>query len=422
MQTVRFCNYNVDYMQRLGFLKVLCKIGDGVRGGKREMLQRLRLLYPESRRPQLPGFDRGLFDPHKLLQKDVVPSWQPGFVAKSLDRLITWGEMVGLVAPNERLSEWARILLSLQRETAKADWDSDNPFVLSAEERAFFVHLLLYHDQVMVHLIALLSAYDPDAMITTKDSCRLATQALGAFFDTIPINSVDEIRVRAELRNILERIGQQYKLKDPRSLAISETRTKILEEWKDKPQKIRTHLAEYHAICRFEQLTDLGFLVKEDPSNPAVDDVSRGKMRRDWRWFIVPGLLRAAPAIIPHITNIESFLTNEWILFCSRAFDLPLVWLDAQNDEMEIADLLDITLPRVRRAFGPVQVHSWAVLACLEALGRGKRLEIADILRFLNTLQTRPQEGRAVRLGGRDTFLGPTASVPKDGVSSLLKE
>jgi hypothetical protein len=86
---VRFCNYNKDYQQRLGFLKVVGRVGLGARGGLDDFLDRLKALYPEGRRPSLPGCRIEEFDPKALLRTEAAPSWIVGFVPKTLDRLVT---------------------------------------------------------------------------------------------------------------------------------------------------------------------------------------------------------------------------------------------------------------------------------------------------------------------------------------------
>ena len=55
MIEVHFCNYNKDYQQRLGFLKVVGRVGQGARGGPDDILDRVKSLYPCSRRQPLAG-------------------------------------------------------------------------------------------------------------------------------------------------------------------------------------------------------------------------------------------------------------------------------------------------------------------------------------------------------------------------------
>lgn len=157
----RFCNYNIDYQQRLGFLKVVCRVGQGARGGPDDILDRVKALYPEFRRPTLAGRTLKEFKPKELIRNDDVPSWIVGFVPKRIDRLVLWAEMVGLLAQSGRLSEWAAILNGLRTDAEETSWCQDNPFVLRVEERAFFVQQLFYHDQVLPLLVRYLGELAP---------------------------------------------------------------------------------------------------------------------------------------------------------------------------------------------------------------------------------------------------------------------
>jgi hypothetical protein len=96
--------------------------------------------------------------------------------------------------------------------------------------------------------------------------------------------------------------------------------------------------------------------------------------------------------------------------------------LDTFGDQRQIAELLDETLPLARRQIGPVQVHTWASLSCLRALGRGFLLELSTIERLLEAMRIDPHTSNAVRLSGRAELRGRTAAVPKTGLSELLKE
>jgi hypothetical protein len=423
MIEARFCNYNKDYQQRLGFLKVINRVGQGARGGPDDILDRVRSLYPGGRRQPLAGRRVEEFDPKELIQDERIPSWSVGFVPKTLDRLVWWAEKVGLVAQSGRLSEWAAILDGVRSHPGELSWAEDNPFVLSLEERAFFVQLLFFHDQVLPFLVNHVGQIDPGTAIGVAQSCVLVTQSLGDLLDSIKGNSPAELQLRLELRDVLERIGRQFKLDDPRSLVNSETRRDIIKGLVGERIKgVRVHLAEYHAISRFEQLTDLGLLTKEDPNSSPRDESSREKARTSWTWYVESGLPAAARILAPRVANLESFFQTSWMRFCDVGFGQRTRELDAFQDQRQIAELLDETLPRARRQIGPVQVHTWASLACLRALGRGFLLELSTVERLLEAMRIDPHTSGSVRLSGRAELRGRTAAVPKTGLSELLKD
>jgi len=181
MLPVQFCNYNLDYQQRLGFLKLLVWVGQNVRGGKEELQRRIGFLYSPSAsktsRPKKSGSGGskasaarsvrapGAFDPETMLQLDEIPSWQPGFSFQRLDRLVLWGEMLGLVTPAGRLAEWSKPLICDRSPFSPHAGGFPNPFLLSGRERAYFLALLMYHDHVLLHLISALSQLSPGMRI-----------------------------------------------------------------------------------------------------------------------------------------------------------------------------------------------------------------------------------------------------------------
>lgn len=419
----RFCNYNKDYQQRLGFLKVVSRVGKGARGGPDDILDRVRAIYPGYRRPTLPSRSVEDFNPKELICTELAPSWIVGFVPKTLDRLISWAEMVGLLAQSGRLSEWANILEGVRSQPDETSWTRDNPFLLSVAERAFFVQLLFFHDQVLPLLVMHLGQMDAGTAIGVAESCVLVTQSLGEFFDQIQGNSPNELQTRMELRDLLERIGRQYRIDDPRRLVNAESRRGIVKSLVgDRVKGVRVRLAEYHAISRFEQLTDLGLLTKEDPNTPSAGGATQEKVRTSWTWYVAPGLPAAAKILGAQVTDLERFFQESWIRFCATGFGQRTNTLDAFRDQRQIAALLDDTLPLARRQLGPVQVHTWASLSCLRALDQNHLLELCTVSKLLDAMRVDPRTANSVRLSGRAELRGRTAAVPKTGLSELLQD
>jgi hypothetical protein len=420
---IHFCNYNKDYQQRLGFLKVVSRVGKGSRGGPEDILDRVKSMYPLYGRQSLAGRSVEDFKPKELIRTERAPSWILGFVPKTLDRLIRWAEMVGLISPSGRLSEWATILDDIRSCPEETSWVRDNPFVLSIEERAFFVQLLFFHDQVLLILVNHLGKLGAGTAIGVADGCVLVTTSIGDLLDQIKGNGPTELQTRLELRNLLERIGKQYKIDDPRKLVNAETRHDIVKGLADDRLKgVRIRLAEYHAISRFEQLTDLGLLTKDDPANPTMDEMSKEKARTSWTWYVTPRLSAAANILPAEIRYLETFFRESWIRFCSTGFGNEERDLDAFNDQRQIATFLDETLQEARRKLGPVQLHTWGSLSCLRALRQGYLLEIKTIERLLEAMRIDPYTASAVRLSGRDELRGRTVVVPNSGLSDLLKD
>ena len=65
-------------------------------------------------------------------------------------------------------------------------WQERNPFILSLQERAFFLHLLLVHDQLLAELLSLLSRIPGDRKLTMHDGRRMITEARQRHMTTAP--------------------------------------------------------------------------------------------------------------------------------------------------------------------------------------------------------------------------------------------
>ncbi|HYV47347.1 MAG TPA: hypothetical protein VFA20_20955 [Myxococcaceae bacterium] len=409
----RFCNYYTDYQQRLGFLKVLARTGEGVRGGHDQYVARLEELY--NTRGARRGNRRAVFDPEALLQRTEIPSWQVGFYKPYLGRLVNWGEMCGIIAANGRLSEWARILLIIGKE--QSEERKENPFILSEVERAFFLQLLLVHDQVLRDLIVSLGQRAPGTRLGVLESCLVTLDALGSFADGIQGPGIEAVQLRVELRNLLERIARKWKF-DRTAFMSPDRRAEALAAVREEGsrRKPRNRLLEMNAICRFEQLTDLGLLVKEPAGRRDLTGEQRRAVRTGWDWEVAPGLNDMAYRLASN-ASITEILTHHWIEVSTCGMGpAPLKELQ----KAELVEVLDRVLPMARRQLGPVQVHTWATLASLEALRGHGRLEIGQVHELLDALQRDPGAGDVIRQGGRPDFLGRTAVVSRGGLSSLL--
>jgi hypothetical protein len=407
-----FCNYNLDYQQRLGFLTLVAVACDTCRGNREAFVDRLTQLY-EGRRSLTNT--AGPLDLRSLVVQKDVPSWQLGFSSERLDRLVLWAEMMGIIAHNGRLSEWSRILQQIVADDITSP--RFNPFVLSLEQKAFFLHLLFIHDQALPFLVSRLAALPSEERITVRSACLLTVDAIGAFYDTIPPTGPDRIKLRQELRDLLERIAGQYRLHDKRALLTAESRSKAISDLRSLRTVPRVHLAEYHAICRFEQLADLGVVSKTAGARTIDEEADRKKI---WEWNRNEHLGAARSILDVATSDLERFLTDNWIEFTGIIARKRLVLLDPIADQVEIAHYLDATLTQSRRPLGPVQVHSWALLAALNALRESRRIEVGVVFRLLDLMRASPTAASIVRQGGRTTFLGRTASVHSDHIADQL--
>jgi len=423
MLPVRFCNYNLDYQQRLGFLKLLAWVAEGVRGGKEELLRKLESIYSPAavigkpskkyaaagRRPPSAPHLKGTFDPDVLLRQDEIPSWQPGFSFQRLDRLVLWGEMVGLVTTNGRLSEWSKPLV-IDRQTSTPQQSSiDNPFLLSKRDRAFFLLVLIYHDHALLHLISILAQQDSGTCVDSRRACIATIDALGRTLDAATGGTnIEAVRARQALRDLLERLANMENSVHKGSLLNPEERSRVLHQI--ATSKTRNHLAEYHAVCRFEQLADLGLLVKEDPAHKPRTSADRLRARTTWSWYITDGLKAAGALISASRNDVETYLQEHWAT-SSLAETTDLLIVDPSRDQAEIARFLDEALPRASRQFGAIQVHTWVFIAALDAIVAGKALEFSAAYALLDAMRKDSRYSTYLRQSGQESYLGRTASL-----------
>ena len=412
----RYCNYQRNYQQRLGFLKLVSWIGEGLRGGPEEIKFRLLDLCQDTQqRRAFTSYDH--LDVKVLLQQPEVPSWQPGFVPKMYDRLVLWAQIEGIIAPTGRLSEWANVLNALAPQRTLRDFAASNPFLISPAERTFFIHLLFYHDQVLPLLIDLLGQLPPGTRVGVAEACRLVALAMATFLDQLYTQGPSGLKMRVALHDVLEKIAREYAISDPHALINPKTRTAAVAALASsrRPGK-RILTAERQAVCRLEQLTDLGLLIKEDPQNPpkSAEDVELA--RTSWTWFTTATLANASDLL--RSNNLEHFLRHSWIKFAIM-FRPDEVFRSAVN-ATEIAVYLDRALSVVRRQIGPIQVHPWATLACLLAADSGVIIEIDDVHELFSTLHANPRTNQLVRLGGTDSFRERNIVVPSEGITGVL--
>lgn len=424
MMPVRFCNYNLDYQQRLGFLKLVASISEACRGGKEDLERRLKMMYSPSaighvKKPVAlrPGahsagtsagkLARASFDPEVLLKIPEAPSWQPGFSFQRWDRLVLWAEMVGVITPAARLSEWGRPLLLNRAGTMKAEIAS-NPFRLSGRDKGYFLALLTFHDHVLLHLLSELSRLEPNTLITAREACLYVTAALGTTLDRSSGTGIHAVKARQELRSVLERVAFADGLLRT-ALISDEQRSQAMVAMSG--HETRNHLAEYHAVCRFEQLTDLGILVKEDPNQPPPDEKTRFRSRTTWAWRTTGATKLIGELFLGTSSDVERFLQDRWaqsaLALCGEAIPEQ----KKISDPLAIAKYLDGALARARRQVGSIQVHSWVLLASLDALEDNMALEFSSAFALLDAMRQDPRHAAVIRQSGQQTYLGRTATI-----------
>jgi hypothetical protein len=266
----------------------------------------------------------------------------------------------------------------------------------------------MFHDHVLFHLTSALTRLEPGTRIDARRACIEVTKALCLTLDCAAGVNIHAARSRQMLRDLLERLAGVEHISNKHAFLNPGERENALKQMEAKT--VRNHLAEYHAVCRFEQLTDLGLLVKEDPFKPSTTDEARERARKSWAWYTTDGLRFFCPQEQNGDCNVEDYLESQWARSC--LLDQRLTTdLDPVKDQVEIARLLDGALPRARRQLGAIQVHTWVFIAALDAIDRGMSLEFKQAYALLDAMRHDQRYSGYLRQSGQQTYLGRTASL-----------
>ena len=319
--------------------------------------------------------------------------------------------MLGLITASGRLAEWCTPLIVDSAGVAPPDPIlAENPFRLSPRDRAYFLAVLMYHDHVLLHMLSILSSYDEGHYINARDACIVVTDALGRTLDQARGTNIQSVRARQALRDVLERVAGMEMLPHKGALLNTEERPRVLAALM-RAANVRNHLAEYHAVCRFEQLTDLGLLVKsrKNPDDESMEE--RRRARTTWGWYVTDVTKAFGRLIAPCGSDIDRYL-HDFFGRSQRWPELPsMAILDVRRDQRRIAEFLDVALPRASRQLGAIQVHTWVFIAALDALDAGLVLEFSTAYSLLDAMRHDPRYSTYLRQSGQQNYLGRTASV-----------
>jgi len=241
--------------------------------------------------------------------------------------------------------------------------------------------------------------------------------ALGRTLDGASGANIQAVRARQSLRDLLERLAVMERLPHKGAFLNPDERIRALQQMAGR--KTRNHLAEYHAVCRFEQLTDLGFLVKERPGHPPKTPEDRQRARTTWAWYATDSLKALGQLIHASRDDVDTYLHQHWAKSSFGGKD-PVRTLDDRCDQLKIAELLDNSLPRASRQLGAIQVHTWVLIAALDAIEMGTALEFSTAYSILDAIHQDSRYSTYLRLSGQQSYLGRTASIIKGSMTDYV--
>jgi hypothetical protein len=321
---------------------------------------------------------------------------------------LDWARDVQFVGRGNQITERALLLRHLVPEDAMeaflaGDVEAWNPFVLTTQERLFFLFHLLEIDRVTSELINDLAKLEPGTVVESSDAGRLLCHALFRVLD----GAVDKVEPRdlpayRTARELACTIARELDLSEyvagcegatgrrpPKPPKPVRQGGMLNRARSGKPRKT-TKNADHQAIPRFEQLVDLGFLSK--PAEGEGDDLAQHHAgRRRWRYTATEACRRWGEARTRLTSAEERF---EWHGFAHAAVHAFRPQGDAVQDAPNmrtVASYLWRAYERVGRPMGHTPLDSVALCGTLMASTDGVAVEMSAFNRLLLSIK---QQGR----------------------------
>ena len=403
-----------DFYLRLGFLKLLVAILDPHRRPSppevlAESLHR-HVLRPLASSPSALEALRGLaFDlgderskgsrksettlAEALLVLGDCPSNLYAITAKSAIKMVEWGHDFGLLGRGNQITDRGlvlRALLPAEEFTRflRGEVFAWNPFVLSPEERAFFLYQLCEIDGVTVEVLDELAEQPAGMLLETAEAGAITCRALFKVLDSVKgrnmLSAQPQLRASRELacamalelnlHDLTERCGSLAQRGPGRVARIPGTGS-LAPARAGGSARRTTKNTDHQTIPRFEQLVDIGFLVK--PGSDSGDRVARYHSKASWRYATTPRVRQWGAS------RKQGNLSAGWeqsrfaSVAASSVLGLPESF-PISNDPALLAQYLWEAWLRVRQPIGHTPLETIALLAMIEALSHGRRAEMAD--------------------------------------------
>ncbi len=261
-------------------------------------------------------------------------------------------------------------------------------------ERNFFLYHLIQIDDVTASLIDRLGELEVGKTLESRDAarltCRTLIDVLSGAKDNIQPRDILSFRIASELAaTIAEELGEDASeligrsiRKAPKAINLK-ARRKVGPGGVVREPRRANKNADHQTIPRFEQLVDLGFLVKPlDPTNR--ESALAG--RRRWRYVPTEACRRWSELRSRVPDRRVFFIWHFFAKTCLSTFGVSRK-PNASTDATLVARYLWKAYERVRRPVGPNPLDSVALSAMLDGIEDGVAIEIADFHRLLLTIK-----------------------------------
>ena len=325
-----------------------------------------------------------------LLVLGDCPSQLYAITKETSYKVLDWAADVGLVAAGNQISEKGLVLRSLlpAREVGsfvsgnRAAW---NPFVITEEERHFFLLHLCEIDELTLSILDELGNRPETATIETADAARITCRALFRVLDRAAVDvgryDLPALRRARDLATVmaeelaLDDLATKFSRRDrriprPRRVAgrgLSGAR-------RDGANRRTTKNADHQTVPRFEQLVDLGFLVKPSGIDDGVEQQFEAK--RKWRYVPTRACRTWATTRDPKMEPAEW----AWSSLARTVVQIGKKPADGGHREAPavLASCLWDAYRGIKRPFGHTPFHSVATIATIRGLASGCAVEMRE--------------------------------------------
>lgn len=399
-----------DFYLRLGFLKVLvAALSPQRRSALNEVVYRkLRSpLFQSAYHYHRPLFDRtvsqvnwygkehneGKYEKPSVAECLLVvadcPSLLFAVTEPTAYKILDWGHNIGLVGRGNQITERGLLLRTLLPSTEaeqflSGDVTTWNPFVLSMQERLFFLFHLGEIDAVTTNIIEELSRRDSDGPIESPDAakvtCRSLFKMLNGSRDEVQFRDFAAYRIARDLACVIageldladllkDCGGARRRLPKPPKRIVKRVGARSPTSLNRKTTKN----ADHQTVPRFEQLVDLGFVTKpreEHSEKPLSLDY-----RRRWRYCRTGACQAWAKSLSRREPSSGHF---QWDGFAHAAADA----LGLAHDNFTVPTDLELgryiwrAYQQVRRPIGMTPFDSVALLAMINSVSEGMPIEM----------------------------------------------
>jgi hypothetical protein len=383
-----FLRYSHSSQQRLGALKTLVALLDTHRSSvASEQIDKKidALLISAAVKAEDLGWGKRKFPNNQaeaLLSVINAPSLLFPITKEKRSRVREWGRLVGLLGNGNQITERGVLLQRLIGSSAtdairRGDFGKSNPFLLTQEERIYFLYFLLEKDAVLPFLIKRLASLPLHFVLNGNGADQQLTLAMLDLLDhlsaTNSLGGSDILAIR-DARELTGIMARALSLEDPRAERATSLRRRPRRAGSD-PSVTRTNTADDQAIPRFENLVDIGFIVKELPDEEARDPEGSLKRKLSWR-YCVTQRLRDWCAVAESMLLSSEFLTEGFAQSARAAFYNTPGRRIEPNEPLAVIDLMQAAYRNVQRVMGHTPLESIALLAMIGALERGQVCEM----------------------------------------------